>query len=68
MEKELKEIIEDVIQNEKAFHPFARMYSNDPDKAQEFVRMVYEQSHVQYLRENYGEGLMKKIEKYCEKN
>ena len=65
MEPEIKEILDEIISKYRVFSAHAKMYKNDDAQAKEFIKMIYEQSHVKYLRENFGEDLMKKIELYC---
>ena len=50
MDKEVKEILEEILSKQKAFATYAKMYIDDEEKAKQFVRMLYEQSHVKYLR------------------
>jgi hypothetical protein len=67
MDKELTEIMAAIIKTGGSFCAMAKMYLNDERQAKEFVLEFKDQIRSAYLKNLWGEELIKKIAEYCDK-
>ncbi|HXB42387.1 MAG TPA: hypothetical protein VNZ49_17745 [Bacteroidia bacterium] len=66
MEKELKEIMEEIVNRKGLLSSAARMYLNDEENARQFVLEIKEQVPLIKTHKMWDEELIKHIEVFCD--
>jgi hypothetical protein len=68
MEKEVKEILNNLIGKKGLMGEVAKKLINDEKKAKQFIWECREQTHNERAKLYWGEALIKQIEQYCKEN